>query len=277
MHRYRQNFTALLANSNTNKSRFARLFAICLSWLLISISLQIYFIKQSANVAHMPFDWALVHNPELWDDILKLPSGGSVFYTRYVWLVSAFLVFIFFGFGRDASRMYAKGLRAVGLGRCLPFLKADQTSARNPSQSGTINSVTSKARLLLERKSSSVKSWATDSSFSKATASSISEPLSPKTAKHLETVQESFRAPTTPAPVAGVFTSRLPAWFGGHRNAASDDLEKNLSATPKHAGFHRLTSPFRPVVARRELAVPMNNIMKTQDVTVHSVAVADRA
>jgi len=277
LHRYRRNFTALLANSNTNKSRFARLFAICISWLLISIPLQVYLIIQQANLAHVPFNWALVHDPEFWKEILKLPSGGSVVYYRYVWLISAFLVFVLFGFGRDASRMYARGLRAVGLGRCLPVLKIDQqTPVRSTSQSGTINSVSSKARLMFGRKSSVAKSWASDSSSSKATSSSMAEPLSPKTAKHLETVQESFRGPTTPAPVAGALTSRLPAWFGGHRNVVSDDVEKNLSATAKYAGFQRLTSPFRPVVASREPAVPMHNIMKTQDVTIQSVAVGDR-
>jgi pheromone a factor receptor len=277
LHRYRRNFTALLANSNTNKSRFARLFAICISWLLISIPLQMYFIKRAASVAHVPFDWALVHDMEFWGQIEKKPSNGSVIYTRYVWMLSALMVFVFFGFGRDAGKMYARGLRAVGLGNCLPFLKAkNQTPVRSTSQSGTINSVGSKAKLMFGRKSISVKSWGTDSGSSKATSSSMAEPLSPKTAKHLETVQESFRGPTFPAPVAGAFSSRLPTWFGGRRNGASDDVEKNLPATPKHAGFHRLTSPFRPVVAKREPAVPMHNIMRTQDITVQSVAVADR-
>ena len=276
MHRYRRNFTALLVNNNTNKSRFARLFAICISWLLISIPMQIYFIKAAAEVVHVPFDWALVHDPEVWDEILKSPSHGSVNYIRYVWLVSAFLVFVLFGFGRDAGRMYARGLRAVGLGKCLPFLTTDQTPVGSTSQSGTINSVSSKARLMFGRKSSAAKPWAFDSRSSKATSSSMAEPLSPETAKHLETVQESFRAPKIPAPVAGGLTSRLPAWFGGHRNAASYDLEDNSLATEKQTGFHRLTSPFRPVVAIREPAVPMNNIMRTQDVTVQSSAAVDR-
>jgi hypothetical protein len=234
-----------------------------------------YLIKKAANVAHVPFDWALVHDPDVWEKIEKSPSNGSVIYTRYVWLLSAFMVFVFFGFGRDAGKMYARGLLAVGLGNCLPFLKVDhQIPVRSTSQSGTIHSISSKARLMFGPKSSSVKSWGTDSGSSKVT-SSMAEPLSPKTTKHLETVQESFRSPTNPAPVAGAFESRLPAWFGRHRNAASDP-EKGLPATPKHAGFHRLTSPFRPVVVSREPAVPMTNIMRTQKITVQSVAVADR-
>lgn len=235
-----------------------------------------YFIKEAADVAHVPFDWALVHDPDFWKQIDKRPSHGSVIYTRDVWLVSAFLVFVLFGFGRDAGKMYARGLRAVGLGGCLPFLKTDQPPVRSTSQSGTINSVSSKARLMFGRKSSSIKTWGSDSRSSKATSSSMAEPLSPKMAKHLETLQESFRAPTTPPPVASTFTSRLPAWFGRNSNAASDDLEKSLLATPKQTGLQRLTSPFRPVLASREPAVPMNNIMRTQAVTVQSSAAVDR-
>lgn len=234
-----------------------------------------YLIKKAASVPHVPFDWALVHDPEIWGVIQKTPSNGNVIYTRYVWLASAFLVFVLFGFGRDAGRMYARGLRAVGLGNCmcLPFLKIDQTpAARGTPQSGTINSVSSKARLMFGR---TAKSWGTDSRSSKTASSSMAEPLSPKTAKHLQTVQDSFHGPKVPAPVAGAFTFRLPAWFGGHRNVAPD-LEKNSPASPKHAGFQRLTSPFRPAVVSREPAVPMNNIMKTQAVTIQSSAAVDR-
>lgn len=54
------------------------------------------------------------------------------------------------------------------------------------------------------------------------------------------------------------------------------DVERNLPAAPQdihRSGFHRLTSPFRPVTAGEEMPVPMN-IMKTQDVTVHSTVAA---
>jgi pheromone a factor receptor len=129
---------------------------------MISIPLQIYFIIKQAGVPHLPFDWALVHDPGSWAEIQKLPSFGIVLPTRSVWLVSAFLVFVFFGFGRDASRMYARGLRAVGLGKCLPCLLVDQIPARSTSQSGTISSVGSKAKLMFGRKGGSVRSWSTD-------------------------------------------------------------------------------------------------------------------
>lgn len=278
LHRYRRNFTTLLANNNTNRSRFVRLFSICILWLMISIPLQIYVITQQASTPHTPFNWDLVHDPEAWQNIRMIPSNGSIAYTRYIWLVSAFMVFVFFGFGRDATKMYAKGLCAIGLDKCLPILKDDPVPARSTSHSGTINSVSSKAKMLLTRKSSSptssVKSWATDSRSSKVTASSMAEPLSPK-ANHLATVQEGYQMPTTPEPATGAFTSRLPGWLGGRRNVTSD-VEKNSPATFKQSGWQRLTSPFRPAVANSDLDVPMNNIMRTQDVTVQSTAANGR-
>lgn len=279
LHRYRRNFTSLLAHSNTNRSRFVRLFGICLVWLCISVPLQIYVVSQQAAVKHLQFDWNLVHDPEAWRTIEKAASGGRIPYPQYIWLGSAFMVFVFFGFGRDATRMYAKGLRGLGLGRCLPFLNNHHTPpGRTASHAGTMNSVSSKARLLFGRKSStspsqsvqSVKSWATDYT--------MAEPLSPRTMKHLETVQENSRMQTpTPASAgAGASKSRFAFWRGQH---AAADVEKALPVAPKdvhsRSGFQRLTSPFRPAAVweREQLeALPMDD-MKTH-VTVKSTVAA---
>lgn len=234
-------------------------------------------ISQQAATEHLKFDWNRVHDLEEWKTIEMLPSGGRIVYTRYIWLASAFIVFLFFGFGRDATRMYAKGLQAVGLGRCLPFLKNNnlQTSPRTASHSGTINSMSSKARLVFSRKSTSSRSWATDSRSSKATSPSMAEPLSPKTMRHMETVQEKYQDPAPSA--AKLSAARLPGWLTGSRTAPSD-IEKNAPTAPKrtynHSGFQRLTSPFRSVTPSEEMPVPMNNIMKRQDVTVHSTVAA---
>lgn len=234
-------------------------------------------ISRQAAVQHEPFDWSRDHDPRSWETIEKSPSYGQIVYTRYIWLGGAVVIFLFFGFGRDACGMYAKGLRAVRLNRCFPALRNNtQTPTRNASQSSTISSIGSKAKLVFGRKSNSasqsVKSWATDSRSSKATASSMAEPLSPKTMQHLETVQEHSRMP---APNGHTFTTRLSGWVGGRKTATSD-VEKNLPAAPQDAhcsGFRRLTSPFRPVMAGEEMPMPMN-IMRTQDVTVHSTVVA---
>lgn len=110
----------------------------------------------------------------------------------------------------------------------------------------------------------------------------MAQPLSPKTMKHLETVQENSRMQTqspTPTSAGGATTPRFAFWRGQH---AAADVEKNLPATPKdvhnscRSGFQRLTSPFRSAAAwereQRLEALPMDD-MKTH-VTVKSTVAA---
>lgn len=278
MHRYRRDFTTLLAHSNTNRSRFARLFAICMLWLAVSIPLQAYVIVRQAGTPHVSFNWALVHDPEAWRLIEMFPSGGKIYYTRYIWLGGSFMVFVLFGFGRDAGRLYAKGLRAVGLGRCVPVSRAGSTG-RSASHAGTIGSVSSKARLLFSRKSSvagrTAGLSATDSRSSGVTASSMSEPLSPKTMQHLETAQENAGLTTASGgkPLVQRVSSYLPPWLGGHGKTASLDVEKNAPAVSKPGGFRRFTSAFRSPTATSIAGgepVSMNDILRTRDITISS-------
>lgn len=280
MHRYRRDFTTLLAHSNTNRSRFARLFAICMLWLAVSIPLQAYVIVRQAGTPHVPFDWALVHDPEAWRLIEMFPSGGKIYYTRYIWLGGSFMVFVLFGFGRDAGRLYAKGLRAVGLGRCVPVPRAGSTG-RSPSHAGTIGSVSSKARLLFSRKSSvagrTARLSAADSRSSGVTAPSMSEPLSPKTMQHLETVQENARLTTASGgkPLVQKVSSYLPSWLGGYRKTAPLDVERSMPAVSKPSGFHNLTSALRSPTATSNAGgkpVLMNDILRTRDITISSTA-----
>jgi hypothetical protein len=293
LHRYRRNFTSLLAHSNTNRSRFVRLFAICIVWLAVSVPLEIYVISRAAAVEHIPFDWAAVHDAANWSTIEMIPSGGRVDVARWVWLGAAVMVFLIFGFGRDASRNYARGLRCLGLATCLPFLNNDRlaATARATSHTGTMNSVSSKARLLFGRKSSSpthsVKSWATDSRSSKTTDYSMAEPLWPRTMKHLETVQENSRIPTpmmssASKPAEGPIKSRYAFWMGERSlHAATADVEKNLPVAPKdvhsRSGFQRLTSPFRAASlerGRHEVELPMNVLESHGATTVRSTVAA---
>ncbi|KAM0721052.1 hypothetical protein Q7P37_003338 [Cladosporium fusiforme] len=289
LHRYRRTFSTLLANSNTNRSRFVRLFAICLIWLVLSIPLQAFVISHQAAIEHIPFSWSAIHDPVAWQVIEMMPSGGNIVYTRYIWLGAAFMVFMFFGFGRDAGGMYAKWLRAVGLGGCLAWFSSGRQNGRGTERAGSLGSVGSKARLLFGRRSQtqsqSARSWGAESRSSKGTASTdMNEPLSPKTMQHLETVRENSRA----AEQAGNnITSRLPVWLGGRRRATASDLEKGMSptingqsATQKQSSFYRLTSPFRSMAAvhgAEAEPVSMNSIMRRQDVTVHSTVAAGRS
>jgi pheromone a factor receptor len=75
-----------------------------------------------------------------------LPS--TVLYDRWINLACGFLIFIFFGMGRDAKGMYREWLVKVGLGKLFPVLLVD---SRESSQRGVS---TNNSKIPLWRKSS---------------------------------------------------------------------------------------------------------------------------
>ena len=121
-----------------------------------------------------------------------VPSGGNVIYDRWIWLSCGLLVFVFFGFGKDAINMYRTGLLAIGMGRIFPILRQDYRG----SISATISSYGSKARMIFKgKRSTSNSTWASASKESYTTSSS--DPVSPKKEPYLSTINESSTAPQT--------------------------------------------------------------------------------
>ncbi|KAI7408359.1 hypothetical protein KC328_g96 [Hortaea werneckii] len=88
--RYRRTFSIILAHNDTTKSRFLRLYILCIA------------LNKS------------------------LTSGnGKIVFDRFIWLGCGIMVFLTFGFGKEAVGMYRNGLLAVGLGRLFPGLGSD--------------------------------------------------------------------------------------------------------------------------------------------------------
>lgn len=170
-----------------------RLFLICLAWLAIAFPLEVYVIYNSSQSRHVPYSWAETHDATQWKTVPLMYSYGEVLYIRYVWLVCGFLVFLAFGLGKDAVKMYKQTLLNLGFGRCLPSLR-EGSSPRSGSVAATLSSINSKAKLIFSWKgsptSSADRTWATDSQLSKATISSSDDPISPKTTTFLEAIHE---------------------------------------------------------------------------------------
>ena len=177
LYRYRLTFRTILANSETNKSRFMRLYIICIVWIVCYIPVECYTLYLNFNGQHDSYSWSSTHDPENWAVIIMVPSGGKAMFARWLWLSCGFVVFVFFGFGRDAVNMYRTALLAIGLGRMFPSLKQDYRG----TITATLNSYSSKARMIFKRKSStSDSSWQSKSAGDFYTASLL-EPVSPKT------------------------------------------------------------------------------------------------
>jgi pheromone a factor receptor len=136
-----------------------RLYLVCVVFILGAIPVGAYVLHYNiVNLAKHSFNWKDVHNPATWNSVIMVRSGGVVFYDRWIWLGNATAAFIFFGIGKEALDMYRTGLLTIGLGRIIPSLKSD----RHDSTTTTVNSFSSRAKMLFKRTSSS-SSWTSDS------------------------------------------------------------------------------------------------------------------
>lgn len=138
------------------KSRFLRLFLLAFTMLLAIIPIQSFIVYYNCKIVGPwhPFSWDATHGEEF-NNITKLPSHGVVFFDRWIPVVGNVLVFIFFGCGRDASKLYRAFLRWIGLGRCFSSLAhpsaASSSASSNPAAS-IGDSFSSRAKLLFHRR-----------------------------------------------------------------------------------------------------------------------------
>ncbi|KAL8707490.1 MAG: hypothetical protein Q9220_007480 [cf. Caloplaca sp. 1 TL-2023] len=109
MQKYKREFSAILtaSTSNLTESRFLRLFLLSASLILIFLPLQLYVLYRNTTVPLLPYSWRLVHGPE-WMDIIMMPAHGVVPLDRWITVVLGIFVFLFFGLGTEATKMYRK-------------------------------------------------------------------------------------------------------------------------------------------------------------------------
>ncbi|KAL8946368.1 MAG: hypothetical protein Q9222_007223 [Ikaeria aurantiellina] len=109
MRKYKREFSAILtaSTSNLTESRFLRLFLLSASLVLIFLPLQLYVLYRNTTVPLLPYSWRLVHGPE-WMDIIMMPAHGVVPLDRWITVVLGIFVFLFFGLGTEATKMYRK-------------------------------------------------------------------------------------------------------------------------------------------------------------------------
>lgn len=161
LNKYRRQFADILTSSGStfNKSRFLRLFALSMTLILVLLPVQAYVFYRNLSYPRGPYSWSDVH-PQNWSSIiLVVPTQGAVTFDRWIQIGIGFLVFIFFGFGKDATLMYRSWLIKVGLGKVFPGLShphipSKSSEMRSSSLSGRIGSMSSRARLIFSRKQS---------------------------------------------------------------------------------------------------------------------------
>jgi pheromone a factor receptor len=123
--------------------------------LLGSFPVQLYVLYFNITnfMPWAPFSWSVVHGPQ-WGEIEKVPANGRVFFDRWIHVTAGFLLFAFFGLGKDATLMYRSWLLKAGLGRFFTSLKDPHVVSQQQRSSSTLfGSVSSRAKMIFSKKS----------------------------------------------------------------------------------------------------------------------------
>jgi pheromone a factor receptor len=134
MHKYRQEFSAIISStgSNLTASRFKRLFFMSATLILIVLPVQFYVLSQNTSYPFIRYDWNAIHGLS-WQNIIMVPTGGVVYYDRWVHIAIGFGMFFFFGLGADAVKMYRGWLLACGVDKIFPGLHRQTPTLRKVS------------------------------------------------------------------------------------------------------------------------------------------------
>lgn len=161
LHKYRTQFASVLSSSQSSftKSRFIRLFALSLTLILILLPAEAYILYRNTSFELLPYSWSAVHGAD-WSAVIMVPTHGSVNFDRWIQIGDGFLLFIFFGFGKDATLMYRSWLIKLGFEKCFPGLahphiQSKSSRAGSSSFTSRVGSIGSLARLILPRKKAS--------------------------------------------------------------------------------------------------------------------------
>lgn len=132
--RYRQEFATILGSSDSKltKSRFKRLFLMSASLTLIVLPVQFYVLAKNTSYPFIRYNWKVIHGKN-WQDIVMVPSEGVVFYDRWVHVATGSAMFIFFGLGSEALKMYHGWLLACRFDKVFPQLRRPPTAPRSAS------------------------------------------------------------------------------------------------------------------------------------------------
>ena len=127
---------------------------------MVFLPVELYVLVWNTSDPLLPYDWNAIHGSD-WSDIILVPSGGQFeLTTSWLRIAIGYVVFAFFGIGKDAVKMYRNVMLMVGLGRIFPSLRSDSPSSSD-SLGNNSSSLGSKARMLFRKKRSSGHSTVT--------------------------------------------------------------------------------------------------------------------
>ncbi|KAF2024920.1 kinase-like protein, partial [Setomelanomma holmii] len=131
LYRYRREFLTLISARNTTKSRFIRLFVICLIVIAVYVPYTTWLLFMLCRAITDTYSWDRVHHPSTFNTILKVPALGQVTVDRWGQVATGYVLFFVFGTGKDAENTFRDMALALGLGRCFPGLHERRESGHS--------------------------------------------------------------------------------------------------------------------------------------------------
>jgi len=156
---YRREFHRLISARNTTKSRFIRLFILCIITVIAYLPYTLYLlVHMCAITLKDPYDWDRVHGPSF-NNILRIPVYGKVSMEKWIQVATGYVIFFVYGTGMDAHNLYKRMLLSVGLGKWFPSLYTMDSGSATPSSfiaaRSWSSSMSSKAKSVFWSKTSS--------------------------------------------------------------------------------------------------------------------------
>ncbi|KAF3916907.1 hypothetical protein ABW21_db0203088 [Orbilia brochopaga] len=93
------------SNSRLDES-FKRLYLLTALFTLIYYPTNIYGLIVFCMSPMLPYSWASVHDPSWWGRIYKFPDTPAYQYQRWIKVVAAWILFVIFGRGGEATKIY---------------------------------------------------------------------------------------------------------------------------------------------------------------------------
>ncbi|KAL8904086.1 MAG: hypothetical protein Q9171_007173 [Xanthocarpia ochracea] len=252
MRKYRREFSSILtaSTSNLTKSRFLRLFLLSSSLVLIFLPLQLYILSLNTSAELLPYSWDLIHDRHSWMDIIMVPTHGFVSIDRWISVVLGLFIFLFFGLGSDATKMYRKWWVKLRLDTNFPGLYGQAPMVESPilgSEKGSLATLfVGFCRTTFSRRRSS-----TNSSGNDGTATVLTSPTSSFEGEKfmqnqysasinapihiIQSATASPHDPPLPPVPAHSISSSFKQYFTRVRDfAPSDDIESALQRHKDH-------------------------------------------
>ncbi|KAH9872594.1 hypothetical protein J1614_004987 [Plenodomus biglobosus] len=132
LYRYRREFSRLISARNTTKSRFIRLFILCMITVVAYTPYTFWLLFTTCKAIKDPYDWKRIHGPEF-NTIMKIPALGQVSLEKWIQVATGYVIFLVYGTGADAHNLYKKMLLRIGMGKCFPSLYNMNSGSSTPS------------------------------------------------------------------------------------------------------------------------------------------------